>query len=149
MANSNLVTREDLKNVFEALGEGDYGARIDALEERIDVLGDWFLPSTGYSILNFTTGTANTWQKCGNLVIPFTGIWRVRAPYVNSAVYGVAFSSTSASSISTATILAENATAATVDVLYLFGEGTYAFWEKPLTASRANYIEIYPVLRMR
>jgi len=34
MANSNLVTREDLKNVFEALGEGDYGTRIDALESH-------------------------------------------------------------------------------------------------------------------
>lgn len=34
MANSNLVTREDLKNVFEALGEGDYGTRIDTLESH-------------------------------------------------------------------------------------------------------------------
>jgi hypothetical protein len=34
MANSNLVTREDLKNVFEALGEGNYGTRIDVLESH-------------------------------------------------------------------------------------------------------------------
>lgn len=115
----------------------------------IKTLKDWFLPTEGYSTLSFTTGTANTWQKCGNMAVPYAGIWRVRAPYANSAVYGVAISSTSASSISTATILAENSTASTVDVLYLFGEGTYAFWEKPLTAGRSNYIEIYPVLRMK
>lgn len=115
----------------------------------IKTLKDWFLPTEGYSTLSFTTGTANTWQKCGNMAVPYAGIWRVRAPYANSAVYGVAISSTSASSISAATILAENSTAATVDVLYLLGEGTYAFWEKPLTAGRSNYIEIYPVLRMK
>lgn len=115
----------------------------------IKTLNDWFLPAQGYSMLNFTTGAANTWQKCGNMTVPYAGIWRVRAPYVNSAVYGVAFSPTSANSISAATILAENPTAATVDVLYLLGEGTYAFWEKPLTAGRSNYIEIYPVLRMK
>lgn len=34
MANSNLVTREDLANVFGALGEGDYRTRIDALESH-------------------------------------------------------------------------------------------------------------------
>ena len=34
MGNSNLVTREDLANIFGALGEGSYGTRIDALEEK-------------------------------------------------------------------------------------------------------------------
>lgn len=124
-------------------------ALLTRILNAIKTLNDWFLPAEGYSILNFTTGTANTWQKCGNMTVPYSGIWRVRAPYVNSAVYGVAFSPTSASSISTAMILAENSTASTVDVLYLFDAGTYAFWEKPLAAGRANYIEIYPVLRMK
>lgn len=36
MANSNLVTREDLKNVFEALGEGSYGTRIDEIESLLE-----------------------------------------------------------------------------------------------------------------
>lgn len=34
MANSNLVTREDLANIFGALGEGSYETRIDALESH-------------------------------------------------------------------------------------------------------------------
>lgn len=32
--NSEVVTREDLKNVFGALGEGSYGTRIDELESH-------------------------------------------------------------------------------------------------------------------
>ncbi len=35
--NSEVITREDLKNVFGALGEGDYGTRIDALENLLAV----------------------------------------------------------------------------------------------------------------
>ena len=35
MANSEVVTREDLKNIFGALGEGDYGTRIDNIEETL------------------------------------------------------------------------------------------------------------------
>lgn len=124
-------------------------ALLTRILDAIKTLYDRYLPSTGYTLLNFTTGASGAWQKCGNITVPYAGLWRVRAPYVNSAVYGVAFSSPSAGSISTATILAENQTAATVDVIYLFGEGTYAFWEKPLTAGRANYIEIYPVLKMK
>ena len=38
MATSKLVTREDLKNVFSALGEGDYSTRIDNLENNIGTI---------------------------------------------------------------------------------------------------------------
>jgi len=46
MANSEVITREDLKNVFGALGEGSYGTRIDALEENVSVIGTFYTGAT-------------------------------------------------------------------------------------------------------
>ena len=57
MANSNLVTREDLANVFGALGEGSYETRIDALEEKANVVGTLY---TGTLITNSVPNTTAT-----------------------------------------------------------------------------------------
>lgn len=37
MSKSEVVTREDLANIFGALGEGSYGTRIDSLESQLKV----------------------------------------------------------------------------------------------------------------
>ena len=66
MANSEVVTREDLKNVFEALGEGDYGTRIDALEDIADRLTT---KEVLYSSASITVSSATTYTIC-NITIP-------------------------------------------------------------------------------
>ena len=68
MANSNLVTREDLKNVFEALGEGDYSTRIDALESH-----DYIVEQGTEGIWTYrkwASGIAECW---GTARIEYTG----------------------------------------------------------------------------
>lgn len=66
MANSEVVTREDLKNVFEALGEGDYETRIDNIEETL---------TAPFTTKNFTLSnqSVSTWYKDFTIDVTLSG----------------------------------------------------------------------------
>lgn len=103
MANSNLVTREDLKNVFGALGEGDYGTRIDALEPKVASLESQLLvninisPSTGsVSPLRCTGTIAATpyfYTNAERTFVTFGGRLRINNFTRTSSNPGVTFQS--------------------------------------------------------
>ena len=95
---------------------------------------------------SYTTGAANTWVKSGNFTIPTAGIYRVRAGYNNSAVFGIAYSTTSSNYIWQAIIIQENATAGSIDTGTWMAAGTYSLWTKCQTASKSNSIGIWKYL---
>lgn len=94
----------------------------------------------------YTTGAANTWSKSvASVVIPENGLYRIRAVYSNSAVYGVAYASTSTAVVQALIILQENSTGASVEVVTWLPAGTWSFWTKCATASKSNNLIIWKV----
>ena len=81
MANSNLVTREDLKNVFEALGEGDYGTRIDALETHDYIVEQG--TSGIWTYRKWASGIAECW---GTLVFACTSSSQAGSNYYSNVI---------------------------------------------------------------
>lgn len=59
MANSEVITREDLKNVFGALGEGDYETRIDALEDKVDDM-QYYITTVDWKSPQYTIASGST-----------------------------------------------------------------------------------------
>lgn len=100
--------------------------------------------SLEFSVLNtlsYTTST--TWAKVGNLTIPETGIYQIRASYSNASVMGIAYSLPEHTAIAQAEILVENTTGGTVYAMaLLYGGQTYSFWAKCGTAGKTNSIQI-------
>lgn len=104
------------------------------------------LTPTQVATWSYTTGAANTWVKSGNFTIPTAGIYRIRAGYNNSAVFGIGYSATSSTYIWQAIIIQENATAGSIETATYFPSGTYTLWTKCQTASRSNAIFITKLL---
>ncbi len=95
----------------------------------------------------YTTGTANSWVKSSvTFTVSEAGLYRVRCPFTNTSVYGVARSGINDTSINTAVILEENSTSGTIDTVAWFPAGTWALWMKCGTASRINSVEVWRVL---
>lgn len=94
----------------------------------------------------YTTGTANTWVKSvASVTIPENGLYRIRASYSHSAVYGVAYASTSTVNVQALLILQENSTGASVEVVTWLPAGTWSFWTKCATASQSNNLIIWQI----
>lgn len=95
----------------------------------------------------YTTGTANTWAKTNlQFTIPESGVYRVRAPFLNTSVAAVAYSIPSATNINQANIVQENTTYGTVDCITFISQGTYSLWTKCGAASRQNSLEIVRII---
>ena len=95
----------------------------------------------------YTTGTANTWVKSSvTFTIPTDGIYRFRAPFTNTSVYGIARAATTATDIASGVIIQENTTGNSIDALVYMQAGTWALWTKCGTASRTNNFEVIRVL---
>lgn len=109
------------------------------------IMGTFRYKEISGSPFSYTTGTANTWTKHGNFTIPKDGLYRLVAAYNNSAVVGIGFSATSASSVVAATIT-ENTYGAGVETAWWMKAGTYAFWSKCSSANKANVLRVYSVL---
>lgn len=89
--------------------------------------------------VSYTSSTS--WAKAGDLTIPATGLYRVRASYNNAGVLGLAFSLAQYSSIAQAQIITENTTGASLDaVVFLLGNTSYSFWVKCARAGGANSV---------
>lgn len=89
--------------------------------------------------VSYTSSTS--WAKAGDLTIPATGLYRVRASYNNAGVLGLAFSLAQYSSIAQAQIITENTTGASLDaVVFLLGNTSYSFWVKCTRAGGANSV---------
>lgn len=76
MANSNLVTREDLKNVFEALGEGSYETRIDTIEGAMQNMAPIYASGT-------KSVSANAYTDLATIILPPKGKYLVFASTVD------------------------------------------------------------------
>ena len=72
MANSEVVTREDLKNVFEALGEGPYETRIDELESHDYIVEQG--TSGIWTYRKWNSGIAECWGNASGSA-SFTRTW--------------------------------------------------------------------------
>lgn len=96
--------------------------------------------------VSYTSGTANTWTKSVNITIPKSGLYRIRASYSNSAVSGIAYGQTSNTNVNAIIVLAENTHGASIDNVFYIPSGTWAFWTKCVTASKANSIVVWSVL---
>lgn len=77
MANSNLVTREDLKNVFEALGANAFG---DYIVTRT-VYGDVTISNTNYGVGHIDV-TLTGYKPLGVIAI---------LPASNTVIYAITF----------------------------------------------------------
>lgn len=83
MANSNLVTREDLKNVFEALGEGSYGTRIDVLESHDYIVEQG--TSGAWTYRKWASGIAECWCSIRTSSLTWTAY--MASPSANPYLY--------------------------------------------------------------
>lgn len=108
--------------------------------------GDYELNNTLICDKAYTTGAANTWTKSvASVTIPKSGLYRIRVAYSNSAVYGVAYASTSTTNVYALIILQENSTGASLEVVEWLPAGEWSFWTKCATASRSNNLIIWEV----
>ena len=100
-----------------------------------------------HQVATVSYSSNTTWTKIGTVSIPHAGIYRIRAIYGNAAVRGVAISATSATQIYQTTILAENATGASIDVLVpIATAGDIAIWTVCNTTGRNNNVQVYSVV---
>ena len=135
---SKLITENDLKGIFEEILPNNYATDLEAIKDALTV--ETLTP------LNYTTGTANTWTKVGNITIEKRGIHLLIANYNNSAVLGLGHSSTSTTSANAITMLAEHSTGATISAFAFFDAKDYSIWTKCTTASKSNQVLIYKIV---
>ena len=80
-------------------------------------------------IVNQSYTSSTVWAKRVNFTAPTSGVYRIRTPYSNAPVLGMAVGLSSATSIA-ATIVFENSTGASIDQIFWLDAGTYSVWTK-------------------